>query len=160
MTAEGPGRRDIMSPEARSLLMSRVRGRNTKPELLIRKALHARGLRYRLHRRDLPGRPDLTFVSRRAVILVHGCFWHGHDCPLFKWPTGNEPFWREKIGRNRERDVRTLAALNDAGWRVMTVWECALRGRRRLDLQDTAARIQKWLLDGIADSELSGCCQK
>jgi DNA mismatch endonuclease (patch repair protein) len=136
--------------------MARVRGKDTKPELLIRRALHARGLRFRLHRRDLPGRPDLTFPSRRAVVQISGCFWHGHGCHLFKWPGGNEAFWREKIGRNRERDARTLAALNAAGWRVMTVWECAMRGRGRLDLIRLADRVESWVRAGAGNAEVAG----
>ena len=134
--------------------MAGIHGRNTKPELLIRKALHARGLRYRLHRRDLPGRPDLAFPSRRAVVFVSGCFWHGHDCHLFKWPSDNAAFWREKIGRNQERDARTLAALNAAGWRVMTVWECAMRGRGRRNLAELADTIDAWIRDGTANAEI------
>lgn len=108
--------------------MSGIRGKNTKPELMIRKALHARGFRYRLHC-DLPGKPDICLPKHRAVIFVHGCFWHGHGCHLFKWPKTREEFWRAKIERNREVDARAMDALLQAGWRVATVWECALKGR-------------------------------
>lgn len=109
-------------------MMSGIRGKNTKPELMIRKALHARGFRYRLHC-DLPGKPDICLPKHRAVIFVHGCFWHGHGCHLFKWPKTREEFWRAKIERNREVDARSMEALAKAGWRVATVWECALKGR-------------------------------
>lgn len=108
--------------------MSGIRGKNTKPELMIRKALHARGFRYRLHC-GLPGKPDICLPKHRAVIFVHGCFWHGHGCHLFKWPKTREDFWRAKIERNREVDARSMEALVKAGWRVATVWECALKGR-------------------------------
>jgi DNA mismatch endonuclease (patch repair protein) len=105
---------------------------NTKPELIIRRGLHALGYRYRVHFRELPGKPDLVFPSRRAVIFVHGCFWHGHDCPLFRWPTTQPEFWRTKITGNIARDRTTAELLVSQGWRVLNVWECALKGRSRL----------------------------
>jgi DNA mismatch endonuclease (patch repair protein) len=108
--------------------MARVRGRDTGPELTVRRALRAEGLTgYRLHRGDLPGRPDVAFLGRRAAIFVHGCFWHGHDCPRgARAPKANAAFWAAKIARNRERDAAAFAALAAAGWRVLTVWECGL----------------------------------
>jgi DNA mismatch endonuclease (patch repair protein) len=124
-------RTDVHSPERRSFNMSRVRGRDTRPEMLIRRGLHARGFRFRLHVRELPGRPDLVFPARCAVILVHGCFWHGHDCPLFRLPATRTEFWDAKISGNRRRDAQAGAALESAGWRRLTIWECALRGRAR-----------------------------
>lgn len=125
--------------------MSGIRGKNTRPELLIRKALHARGFRYRLHCKDLPGNPDLCLPKYRAVIFVHGCFWHGHDCHLFKWPKTRPEFWREKIGRNREVDEAALRALQSAGWRVATVWECAVKGSGRWSFDDLLAVLTEWL---------------
>jgi DNA mismatch endonuclease (patch repair protein) len=122
---------DIVSPEVRSRMMSGIRGRNTKPELVIRSGLHRMGFRYRLHVSGLPGKPDLVFPARTAVILVHGCFWHGHDCHLFRWPASRESFWREKIAGNVARDARNRAQLAERGWRVAEVWECQLRGRER-----------------------------
>lgn len=113
-------------------MMSGIRGKNTKPELLVRKALHKRGFRYRLHCTGLPGKPDLCFPKHRAVIFVHGCFWHGHDCHLFKWPSTRPDFWRAKIARNREADATSREKLLAEGWRVGVVWECALKGRTRL----------------------------
>lgn len=107
--------------------MAGIRGRDTRPELLLRKALHARGLRYRLHDRRLPGRPDMVFPKWRTVVFVHGCFWHGHGCHLFKWPATRAEWWREKIGANRERDRRNAGELATLGWAVLTVWECELR---------------------------------
>ena len=126
-------------------MMSGIRGKNTKPELMIRKALHARGFRYRIHCKDLPGNPDLCFPKHRAVIFVHGCFWHGHGCHLFKWPSTRPEFWREKIGRNREVDKAAVERLVDSGWRVGEIWECALKGRDRLPMDDILADLSDWL---------------
>jgi DNA mismatch endonuclease (patch repair protein) len=115
--------------------MAAIKGKDTKPELLIRRSLHARGLRYRLHDRKLPGRPDLVFQKYRAVLFVNGCFWHGHDCPMFRWPQTRPKFWREKISGNISRDIRNEDALKEMGWRVGIVWECALKGPKRLTLE-------------------------
>ncbi len=135
---------DVVDPATRSRMMSGIRGKNTKPELLIRKALHARGFRYRLHC-DLPGKPDICLPKHRAVIFVHGCFWHGHGCHLFKWPKTRPEFWRAKIGRNREVDRVAKQRLADAGWRTADVWECALKGKTRLQLSDVAHSLETWL---------------
>lgn len=123
---------DVLTPEQRRLNMRRIRAKDTKPELLVRRGLHAHGFRFRLHRKDLPGCPDLVFPSRRAVIFVHGCFWHGHGCPLCKMPATRPEFWQMKIDRNRARDQKAIVALKSAGWRVLVVWECALRGSAKL----------------------------
>jgi len=120
---------DSVPPETRSRMMAANRGRDTGPELLLRRALFARGFRYRVNAPGLPGRPDLKLTRHGAVILVHGCFWHGHDCPSFRMPASNTLFWKAKFKRNRERDARNIAELREAGWRVCVVWECALRGR-------------------------------
>jgi len=122
---------DILTSEQRRLNMSRIRGRDTGPEMVIRRGLHARGLRYRLQDRRLPARPDLVFPKYRAVIFVHGCFWHGHTCPLFRLPATRAEFWATKIDANRARDVRAGEALAAQGWRVLTVWECSLKGPAR-----------------------------
>ena len=127
---------DVLTKEQRLVNMTRIRGRDTQPELVLRRGLHRRGLRFRLHRKDLPGKPDLVFPASRGVILVHGCFWHLHDCPRFKWPKTRQQFWRDKIERNRKRDETALADLKNAGWRVQVVWECALRGTARRPIQD------------------------
>lgn len=124
--------------------MSGIRGKDTRPELIIRKALHARGFRYRLHC-DLPGKPDICLPKHRAVIFVHGCFWHGHDCHLFKWPKTRPEFWETKIKRNREVDAVSTAALLTAGWRVGAIWECALKGRARLPLETVLDECEDWL---------------
>ncbi|MCW2390903.1 DNA mismatch endonuclease (patch repair protein) [Sphingobium sp. B1D7B] len=125
--------------------MSAIKSSHTKPELLIRKALHAAGLRYRLHAKQLPGKPDLVFPRHKAAVFVHGCFWHQHDCHLFKWPATRVDFWREKIGRNVANDERVTGALLDAGWRVATVWECALKGRTRSDFGEVMRRLIVWI---------------
>ena len=122
---------DVHSPGRRSYNMSRIRGRDTKPEMVIRRGLHARGFRFRLQARDLPGRPDLVLPRHRAVVFVHGCFWHGHECQLFQTPATRREFWEAKIARNRERDVQAYDALAAHGWRTLTVWECAIRGPHR-----------------------------
>ena len=127
---------DSVSPEDRSRIMASIRGRDTEPERLLRSALHRLGFRFRVDARDLPGRPDLKLTRHGAVIFVHGCFWHGHDCEAFRLPSSNLPFWLAKIQANRERDLRAALALREAGWRVCVVWECALRGRR----DETASR--------------------
>ncbi|MAM74933.1 MAG: very short patch repair endonuclease [Tistrella sp.] len=126
---------DVLTQAQRRLNMSRVRGKNARPELILRKGLHARGLRFRIHRKDIPGRPDLAFISARAVVFVHGCFWHGHRCPLFKVPETRTEFWMNKILANMHRDEIVARQLQAEGWRSLVVWECALRGRGRLPLQ-------------------------
>jgi len=126
---------DVLTPEQRQLNMSRIRGRDTRPEMVIRRGLHARGLRYRLQDRSLPGRPDLVFPKYRAVILVHGCFWHGHNCPLFRLPATRTEFWTTKIDANRIRDIRAFEALQAQGWRVLTIWECSLKGPARWQME-------------------------
>ncbi len=147
---------DVVDAATRSRMMSGIRGRNTQPELIVRRGLHSRGYRYRLHVRHLPGRPDLVFPSRRAVVFVHGCFWHGHACPLFSWPSTRRDWWRQKIEATRARDSRVRSELADMGWRQLRVWECALKGTRRLELHTLLDQIAAWL-DGCGrDSEVRG----
>ncbi len=118
---------DTVSPESRSRIMSAIHGSGTRPELFVRQGLFARGFRFRVNSSSLPGRPDLKLTRYRAVVLVNGCFWHGHACRYFRPPASNVAFWEGKIGRNRERDLLVLRALREAGWRVCVVWECAVR---------------------------------
>lgn len=121
--------------------MSRVRGRDTGPEVRLRKALHARGFRYKLHDKKLPGKPDLVFPGRRKVVLVHGCFWHMHgNCALARMPKSRVDFWSAKLHGNRDRDAVKQAELRALGWDVMVVWECELR-----DLDAVVARVQAFL---------------
>ncbi|WP_374657090.1 very short patch repair endonuclease [Phenylobacterium sp.] len=132
---------DVFTPEKRSAVMRRVKGRNTSPELKVRKALTGLGVRYRLNRKDLPGSPDIVMAGRRLAIFVHGCFWHGHDCARgSRVPKANREYWTAKVARNVARDARTAADLAAAGWRVETIWEC--------DLKDAAAlkaRLERML---------------
>lgn len=125
--------------------MAAVRATDTKPELLIRRALYARGFRYRLHVSAIFGKPDLVLPRYRAVVFVHGCFWHGHDCSLFRWPKTREVFWRDKISGNCARDAAVRLHLLDDGWRVATIWECALRGRSRLPPAEIIDSLAAWL---------------
>ncbi len=136
---------DVVSPDVRSRMMSGIRGKNTKPEMLLRRGLHRAGFRYRLHDRSLPGRPDMVFPRRRAVIFAHGCFWQGHNCHLFKWPATRPEFWKAKIARNREVDASAENILTKSGWRVGVVWECALRGKARMPVEDVFGRLAEWL---------------
>ena len=132
---------DVFTPEKRSAVMRRVKGRDTSPELKVRKALTGLGVRYRLNRKDLPGSPDIVMAGRRLAIFVHGCFWHGHDCARgSRVPKANREYWTAKVARNVARDARTAADLAAAGWRVETIWEC--------DLKDAAAlkaRLERML---------------
>lgn len=137
-------------------MMAGIKGRDTAPEMTLRRGLHARGFRYRLHAKELPGKPDLAFPARRAVILAHGCFWHGHACHLFKWPSSRPDWWRAKIEGNKARDAAQLDALHVAGWRVLTVWECALKGRARLPEGEALTRAAEWLRAGQGDLVLEG----
>jgi DNA mismatch endonuclease (patch repair protein) len=123
-----PARTDVLSPEQRSAVMARVKARDTGPERAVRRMLTDMGLRYRLHRADLPGRPDLALGPRRVAVFVHGCFWHGHDCARGRRPPKtNADYWAAKIARNRARDTRNRDDLTALGWRTLTVWECELR---------------------------------
>lgn len=120
---------DPFTPEQRSAVMRRVKGRDTTPEMAVRRILRAAGIGYRLGGGGLPGRPDLVMKGRRVAVFVHGCFWHGHDCRRgARAPKANAAYWAAKIGRNRARDAAAAAALTEAGWRVVTVWECGMRG--------------------------------
>ena len=119
---------DVLTPAQRSYNMSRIRGKNTKPEELVRKYLFARGFRYRKNDPRLPGKPDIVLPKYRTAIFINGCFWHGHEgCRYFVWPKNNEEFWKAKISSNVERDKRTIKQLQDSNWRVLVVWECQLK---------------------------------
>jgi DNA mismatch endonuclease (patch repair protein) len=137
-------------------MMSGIRGKDTKPELILRRGLHRRGFRFRLHAPDLPGKPDLVFPKHRAVVFAQGCFWHGHDCHLFKWPKSREDFWQTKIRQNRDRDQATLEQLRSRGWRTGEVWECALKGRTRLSVAEVLHRCETWLRSEDPLLEITG----
>ncbi|KIC39589.1 very short patch repair endonuclease [Leisingera sp. ANG-M7] len=124
---------DKLTPERRSANMAKIRAKNTKPEMLVRRMVHGLGFRYRLHRKDLPGKPDLVFGPRRKVIFVHGCFWHLHDCRDGRIPASRRDYWELKLLRNAERDAEQLAALQAAGWKVLTIWECETKDLAALE---------------------------
>lgn len=137
---------DVVDRATRSRMMSGIGSRNTKPELLIRKRLFGMGFRYRINDRKIPGSPDILFPKYHAVIFIHGCFWHGHDCELFRLPGTRTEFWKEKIGINRERDAKVLNLLRAEGWRICIVWECAVKGKAQLQIIDhTVNKIAEWL---------------
>ena len=128
---------DVYDAAKRSAVMRRVKSRDTAPERVVRAELTRQGARYRLHRKDLPGNPDIVMPGRRVAIFVHGCFWHGHDCPHgARVPKANRDYWLAKVSRNRDRDIASTAALAEAGWRVETIWECQLK-----PAEDLTARL-------------------
>ncbi|MDR0576990.1 MAG: DNA mismatch endonuclease Vsr [Candidatus Accumulibacter sp.] len=136
---------DTLTPAERSYRMSLVRSTDTKPEFAVRRLIHGMGYRYRIHRHDLPGTPDIVFPARRLVIFVHGCFWHRHDgCSLARMPKSKLEFWRKKLEGNRERDIRKIGKLESMGWRVLVVWECELS-----DLDILASRLRGFLDGGL-----------
>lgn len=145
---------DVLTPEQRRLNMSRIRGRDTKPELCIRRGLHRRGLRFRLHAKHLPGKPDLVFPKYGAVIFIHGCFWHGHACGLFKLPATHTKFWKEKIERNCHRDRSANHLLRQSGWRVLLVWECSLRGSQKLPMEEVLALCEEFLFSACESAQV------
>jgi DNA mismatch endonuclease (patch repair protein) len=144
---------DIVDKETRSRMMSGIRGKHTRPEMVLRHELHARGFRYRLHGKGVPGRPDLILAKHRAVIFVHGCFWHRHEgCRYATTPTTRPDFWAEKFAANVRRDHATLETLAALGWRVATVWECALRNTDQISA--TCDALVSWLAAGEPDIEV------
>lgn len=145
---------DIVSGKKRSEMMSGIRGSNTRPELIVRSILHKKGLRFRLHDKRLPGKPDLVFPKYHAVVMIHGCFWHGHNCHLFKLPSSNTPFWQEKISGNKTRDERDTKALNGLGWRVLIVWECATKGKKKIPVEELAEICFVWITGGKDNLEI------
>lgn len=136
---------DVVTPSKRSEMMAGISRRDTAIELALRKELHARGFRYLLDHSALPGRPDLVLPRYRAVIFVNGCFWHLHDCSLFKMPSTNRERWRKKLEGNRERDRRVRRQLAELEWRVLDVWECALKGPGRIPAERVAERAAGWI---------------
>ena len=133
MSEATPKATDVYGPEKRSAVMRRVKGRDTTPEMIVRRALTRLGARYRLHRKDLPGKPDIVLPGRRLALFVHGCFWHGHDCARgARVPKQNRDYWVGKVARNRARDARSREALEGLGWRVETIWECELKATEAL----------------------------
>ena len=147
---------DVHDKQARSRNMAAIKSRDSKAELFVRQGLHRLGLRFRLHDRRLPGTPDLVFPKYRAVVFVHGCFWHRHDCYFFKWPETRAEFWQQKIGRNVNNDEAAIAELRARGWRVAVVWECALKGRHRLDGQQVIWSLATWIRSDRVSLDVRG----
>lgn len=131
---------DVFTPEQRSAVMRAVKGADTRPEMAIRRMVHAMGYRYGLHRKDLPGSPDLVFRRFKKVIFVHGCFWHQHGCASSRMPSSRKEYWGRKLAANVQRDRRNRAALRKKGWKVLTVWECELRDAERVQ-----AKLRRFL---------------
>jgi DNA mismatch endonuclease (patch repair protein) len=150
---------DVVDVSTRSRMMAGIRGKNTQQEVEIRKRLFALGFRYRLHDKKLPGKPDLVLPRYKAVIFVHGCFWHAHDCYLFKLPATRKGFWKKKLLGNRKRDGANVAELTKLGWRVLIIWECAYRAagkKRDIELDRITAKAAKWLRSGQRRYEIRG----
>ncbi|WP_309547088.1 very short patch repair endonuclease [Sphingomonas sp. SUN039] len=137
-------------------MMAGIRSKNTRPEIIIRRGLHRRGFRFRLHVGALPGRPDLVLPRYRVVVFVNGCFWHGHLCRLFKWPKSRTQFWTDKIHANVARDVANRALLRSSGWRVGTIWECALKGPGKLPIDKVLDIASVWLRSAEPELEIAG----
>lgn len=145
---------DVVSPGKRSQMMAGIRSKNTKPEIRLRRILHRLGYRFRLHRADLPGTPDIVLPKRKVAVFFHGCFWHLHQgCKLAKVPQSREEFWRAKLSRNRERDAQAVDALQRLGWRVLIVWECYMRACK--DDGQISVALQRYLEDNESYAELS-----
>lgn len=147
---------DVVNKKKRSEMMAGIKGKNTRGELAIRKGLHNLGFRYQLHRKDLPGKPDLVFPKHHAVIFVNGCFWHAHGCHIFKWPSTRVEFWREKIGVNKMRDERNIQTCIAMGWKVLVIWECALKGKYRRNLNEVIHTTANWLVYDSQSAEIKG----
>ncbi|MES2675506.1 MAG: very short patch repair endonuclease [Pseudomonadota bacterium] len=147
---------DVVSAQKRAEMMAGIKGKNNLAELLIRRGLHGLGFRYQLHRKDLPGKPDLVFPKHHAVIFVNGCFWHAHNCHLFKWPSSRPEFWHEKISANKLRDEKNIAACIKTGWKVLIIWECSLKGKTRRQTKEVIHTAANWLLYDSQNAEIEG----
>ena len=146
---------DIVDPDKRSQMMSGIRSKNSKPELLVRKALFSAGFRFRLHYRKLPGVPDIVLPKHKVAVFVNGCYWHRHDgCKFFKLPSTRVEFWKEKLNGNKRRDCQNSLALQSAGWRVLTIWECAVRDQTILN--NLPKLFSDWLNGGNMTGEITG----
>ncbi len=147
---------DVFTPAERSAVMRAVRSRDTQPELRVRRAAHALGLRFRLHRADLPGKPDLVFPARRIALFVHGCFWHGHDCSFYRLPQTRADFWLAKIETNQKRDAKVMRELYKSGWRQLVIWECAIRGKKAEAVKVVIDKTEKWIRSKRRFAEIRG----
>ncbi len=147
---------DVFDPIKRRSIMASIRAKDTQPEMRVRKALHRKGYRYRVHVKDLPGCPDLVLRKYNAAIFINGCFWHGHDCHLFRMPSSNIDYWETKISNNRNRDQLNRKLLLELDWRVLTVWECSLKGKEKMQLDSLIISIEDWLKGSSQSAEIRG----
>ncbi len=145
---------DTMSADDRSRVMSKNRARDTRLEMTLRRALHGLGFRYRVNQRGLPGCPDMVFAKYGAVIQVHGCYWHAHGCQRFSVPKSNTEKWKSKFNKNKERDSKARVALNNLGYRQLTVWECALRNGSKYCASEVLEHVAEWLTHGSGNEEI------
>lgn len=137
-------------------MMAGIKGKDTRAELTIRRGLHRLGFRYQLHRKDLPGKPDLVFPKYKAVIFINGCFWHAHHCHIFKWPSSRIEFWKEKIGKNKIRDLKNIESCILSGWKVLVIWECSLKGKTRRKLNEVIHTAANWIMYDSQNAEIEG----
>jgi DNA mismatch endonuclease, patch repair protein len=150
---------DIVDASTRSMMMSRVKSKDTRQEVEIRKRLFALGFRYRLNDRKLPGAPDIVLPKYKAAIFIHGCFWHAHDCALFRWPSSKKMFWEKKLEGNRQRDIENIESLKKLGWKILVIWECSFRGagkKREKEIETIVIKMKKWLNSGKVSREIKG----
>ena len=147
---------DVHTAAVRSKNMAAIKNKNTKPELIIRKLIHGAGYRYSLHSKALPGKPDIVLKKYKAIINVNGCFWHAHDCHLFKLPRTRTSFWQEKISGNTRNDERHTKQLRSKGWKISTVWECAIKGKTQLVPDQILQTLEAWLRSREQVIEISG----
>lgn len=147
---------DVFSKQKRSEVMSNIKSSNTKPEKQIRSLLHNLGYKFRLHDKKIPGKPDLKLSKYNTVILINGCFWHRHNCHLFKPPKSNVEFWDEKLDKNRDRDLKNIENLIELDWRVLVIWECAIKGKQSLNDKELASKISLFLNSNFHLAEITG----
>lgn len=145
---------DVHNAATRSRNMAAIKGKDTRPEMIVRQGLHKAGFRYRLHAAELPGKPDLIFPKYKAVIFIQGCFWHQHQCTMFHWPKSRTEWWVKKISANRAHDEAVQDKLRELGWRVLLVWECALKGKAKYNSEQWIELVTLWLLEGSSFNEL------
>lgn len=145
-----------LDPSNRSKLMASIKSKNTSPELLIRRGLHKLGLRYRLHSKTLSGKPDLVFPKHKAVIFINGCFWHGHNCHIFRWPKTRMDFWHGKIKANILRDKKNITCCVRQGWKVLVIWECSIKGKTKRDFNEVIHTTKNWILYDSQSAEIEG----